>query len=113
QQVIIPRGLEWPAGEDAKEARVPRSVIPSDRRAPRDTLSSTSLGERETHRRPRVPHPPSPSLTRGWEAKDRVLGKEASRHDFNDLDGVVVEVEITEWPSPTETPRGAVYEMPR
>jgi ribonuclease R len=92
QQIIIPRGLEWPSGHEASETRVPRSAIPSDRRESRDPLSSTSSA-------------------RGWETKDRVLGKEASRHDFTDLNGVVVEVEITDWPSPTENPRGRVIEI--
>jgi ribonuclease R len=54
-----------------------------------------------------------PPLARAAEqtGRDRVLGKEALRHDFNDLDGVVVEVEITDWPSPTENPRGRVIKI--
>src|SRR5271166_6130346 len=43
---------------------------------------------------------------------DRVLGKEAARHsDWNDLEGVVVDVEITDWPTPTQNPRGRVFEI--
>ena len=42
---------------------------------------------------------------------DRVLGNEAARRvDWNDLEGVVVDVEITDWPSPTQSPRGRVIE---
>jgi len=43
---------------------------------------------------------------------DRVLGDEASRKtDWNDLEGVVVDVEITDWPTPTQNPRGRVIEI--
>jgi len=43
---------------------------------------------------------------------DRVLGDEASRHvQWDDLEGVVVDVEITDWPSPTQNPRGRVFEI--
>jgi ribonuclease R len=111
QQIIIPRGLEWPSGHDSTEGKPAAPFNPP-------------LVERKTSRKPRVPHPVTPSdrresrdplsstpSARGWEAKDRVLGKEVLRHDFNDLDGVVVEVEITDWPSPTENPRGRVIEI--
>jgi ribonuclease R len=43
---------------------------------------------------------------------DRVLGEEAARRsDWDNLEGVVVDVEITEWPSPTQNPRGRVVEI--
>ncbi len=43
---------------------------------------------------------------------DRVLGKEASRHAaWDDLENVVVDVEITDWPTPTQNPRGRVTEI--
>src|SRR5512146_2730070 len=42
---------------------------------------------------------------------DRVLGKEAKRKELNDLEGVVVDVEITEWPTATQNPRGRVVEI--
>jgi ribonuclease R len=43
---------------------------------------------------------------------DRVLGEEAARHaDLDDLEGVVVDVEITDWPSATQSPRGKVVEI--
>ncbi|QNI31979.1 VacB/RNase II family 3'-5' exoribonuclease [Alloacidobacterium dinghuense] len=41
----------------------------------------------------------------------RVLGEEAKRHHFDDLEGLVVDVEITEWPTPTRTARGRVIEV--
>ena len=43
---------------------------------------------------------------------DRVLGDEAThRTDWDDLEGVVVDVEITDWPTPTQNPRGRVIEI--
>jgi ribonuclease R len=42
----------------------------------------------------------------------RVLGEEARRSSgWDDLEGVVVDVEITEWPTPTQSPRGRVVEI--
>ncbi len=93
QQVIIPRGSEWPsdARPPAEKTREGRGTQPDAKQA-------------------RVPHPARPGLARGWE-KDRVLGTEARRREWSDLENVVVEVEITEWPSPTESPRGRVLEI--
>jgi ribonuclease R len=43
---------------------------------------------------------------------DRVLGEEAARRSaWDDLEGVVVDVEITDWPTPTQNPRGRVIEI--
>ena len=43
---------------------------------------------------------------------DRVLGDEAARRlEWDDLEGVVVDVEITDWPTPTQNPRGRVIEI--
>ena len=80
QEVIIPRGMEWPSGEPAAE--------PS-------------------------PHPHGKVKTprKRQQERDRVLGGEARRREWNDLEGLVVDVEITDWPSPTESPRGRVVEI--
>ncbi len=46
------------------------------------------------------------------QSVDRVIGDEAAVHaDWKDLDGVVVDVEITDWPSATQQPRGRVIEI--
>ena len=46
------------------------------------------------------------------KAKHRVIGDEAAVHtDWKDLDGIVVDVEITNWPSATQQPRGRVIEI--
>ncbi|MGA9687234.1 MAG: VacB/RNase II family 3'-5' exoribonuclease [Candidatus Sulfotelmatobacter sp.] len=53
----------------------------------------------------------SPTLSKKKSA-DRVLGDEAALHsDWNDLEGLVVDVEITDWPTPTQNPRGRVFEI--
>jgi ribonuclease R len=41
----------------------------------------------------------------------RVMGDEARRADWNDLENVVVDVEITDWPTATQNPRGRVVEI--
>src|SRR6266851_1537407 len=46
------------------------------------------------------------------QSVDRVIGNEAKVHtDRQDLEGVVVDVEITDWPSATQNPRGRVIEI--
>jgi ribonuclease R len=46
------------------------------------------------------------------KAKHRVIGSEAKVHaDWQDLEGLVVDVEITDWPSATQNPRGRVIEI--
>jgi ribonuclease R len=46
------------------------------------------------------------------KTQHRVIGSEAAVHnDWQDLEGVVVDVEITEWPSATQSPRGRVIEI--
>jgi ribonuclease R len=43
---------------------------------------------------------------------DRVLGDEAARRSqWDDLEGVVVDVELTDWPTPTQNPRGRIIEI--
>src|SRR5579859_2266616 len=54
---------------------------------------------------------PSPKDPRK-ESPHRVLGEEARRKkDWDDLENVVVEVEIIQWPSATQSPRGRVVEI--
>jgi ribonuclease R len=46
------------------------------------------------------------------KSRHRVLGEEAARHDdFTNLEGLVVDVEITDWPSATQSPRGRIVEI--
>jgi len=46
------------------------------------------------------------------ETLDRVLGEEVARRtEWDDLENMVVDVEITDWPSATQNPRGRVKEI--
>ena len=56
--------------------------------------------------------PGVPRASRLEKSVDRVLGEEAARRaEWDDLEGVVVDVEITDWPSATQNPRGRVVEI--
>ena len=86
-EIIIPPGLEYP---EAPVISVPPVVnsTPDKTQKPQGTQGS--------HRK----------------AQHRVIGEEAARRtDWPDLDGVVVDVEITDWPSATQNPRGRVIEI--
>ncbi len=49
---------------------------------------------------------------KGGKAVHRVLGEEVARRTaWPDLENVVVDVEITDWPTPTQDPRGRVVEI--
>jgi ribonuclease R len=53
--------------------------------------------------------PPEPAK---GDSQHRVVGKEAARlSDLTNLEGVVVDVEITHWPTATQNPRGRVVEI--
>src|SRR5579864_660176 len=50
--------------------------------------------------------------TQRKKSVDRVLGDEVARRtEWDDLEGVAVDAEITDWPSPTQSPRGRVIEI--
>jgi ribonuclease R len=86
QEVVIPPGMEYP-----DEVATPPSS---------SSVSSMSSGQAVGVSRPhgRSPH--------------RVLGEEAAwRAKWDDLENVVVDVEITDWPTATQNPRGRVVEI--
>ena len=81
QEIVIPPGMENPQS--------PVTYVP-----PVVKISSTA--------------PPKPQK----KSRDRVIGKEAAVHtNWRDLEGVVVDVAITDWPSATQQPRGRVIEI--
>src|SRR3954468_265821 len=83
QQIVIPHGMEYPE-EPSRDV---------SRTSQKKELRTTDDGRRTT-------------------SKHRVLGDEAARRsDWSDLDGVVVDVEITDWPTATQQPRGRVFEI--
>ncbi len=54
---------------------------------------------------------PEPSEAASRIEVDRVIGSEASRRPWEDLEGLVVDCEITDWPTTTKNPRGRVVEV--
>jgi ribonuclease R len=87
QEVVIPAGMEVPVA-----AQPPA--------APEETAG--------THAQKRAGDTPA---LRG-KSVDRVLGdKAAQRAEWNDLEGVIVDVEITDWPTPSQSARGRVVEI--
>src|SRR5579875_1422910 len=105
QPILIPRGMEWPEGNAPTHSQRKRmSGAPSfqtDSRSPdsaRQRRAALGMTLQEGQR-----HKPA--------SRDRVLGSEARRREWDDLGNVVVEAEITEWPSPTQNPRGRVIEI--
>jgi ribonuclease R len=82
-EIIIPPGMEYPKADE-------------------------ETGPSEVDRDLRAPTPKRPER----QSPHRVLGAEAQRKkDWSDLEGVVVEVEIVQWPSATQSPRGRVTEI--
>jgi ribonuclease R len=61
------------------------------------------------------PAPPETATAKGKaraKTVDRVLGEEAARREqLDDLEGGVVDVELTGWPTATQSPRGRVLEI--
>jgi ribonuclease R len=84
QEIVIPAGMEWPS------ATAGSSDVTDKKPQPQRTQRS--------QRRPK--------------SADRVLGNEAARRtEWSDLEGVVVDVELTDWPSATQNARGRVIEI--
>ena len=86
QQILIPPGMEYPE-EQSSGVSGSAGVSPAVPRASRPRQQKT-------------------------QSVDRVLGNEAARRtEWDDLEGVVVDVAITDWPSATQNPRGRVVEI--
>jgi ribonuclease R len=83
QEIVIPPGMEYPGQEaDASVSPVPAGL--------------------KKEIKPERPQ----------KSRHRVLGNEAARRSQrDDLENVVVDVEITSWPSATQNPRGKVVEI--
>ena len=97
QQIVIPRGMEEPSTAVGRRS----SVKPDDAKF---VANDSELNEQDV-KSPRESWPTTKS-------KHRVLGSEAARHaDWSDLENVVVDVEITDWPTATQNPRGRVIEI--
>ncbi len=102
QQIVIPHGMEHPSSSSV----VGRSSLEKARREGEGAQTSG----RDVARSSRIlPTTNDARPTAG--SKHRVLGNEAARHDWSDLENVVVDVEITDWPTATQQPRGRVVEI--
>src|SRR6195256_744159 len=114
-EIIIPPGMEYPKPEDAEGE--PSDDEPSDddrdQRRPSILVGPMSgapafAPQRVSAKDHKAPTPKYPTRS----SPHRVLGEEAQRKKtWDDLDGVVVEVEIVQWPSATQGPRGRVTEI--
>src|SRR5581483_7709999 len=96
QQIVIPHGMEYPEGPSHVVSR----VSPGSTRRTHHDARPASHSSSTTHD------------TRHTTSKHRVLGTEAARRaEWSDLENVVVDVEITDWPTATQQPRGRVVEI--
>ena len=99
QEIVIPPGMEIP------NVAPPSSAAVAGVSRPRPRAQADG----------KPPAPSGKSLLRARSqsnSRDRVIGEEAAVHaDWKDLDGIVVDVEITDWPSATQEPRGRVIEL--
>jgi ribonuclease R len=93
KEIIIPRGMEWPSGAEHPD---PDPHVRQERA--------------DAHAKPAAKRKVPPESTHKHD-RDRVYGKEAHRREWGDLEGVVVDVEITSWPSPADNPKGRVVEI--
>ncbi len=83
-EIIIPAGMEYPRQEEDEDGQ-----------------------DADEDRGPRKP---APKREHG-HGPHRVLGEEVKHKEWEDMEGVVVEVEITQWPSATQNPRGRVIDI--
>jgi ribonuclease R len=84
------------------------SVKPIDSKITMDIVVPTGMEYPET----KAAEDAEKGKKKGNKSADRVLGDEAARRsEWDDLEGVVVDVEITDWPTPTQNPRGRVVEI--
>ena len=109
-EIIIPPGMEYPKpedeeggpSEDDRDLRIDRGP-----RRPRLRMKIQYVAQPPSACAGKAPSPKHPTR----QSPHRVLGEEAQRKSWDDLENVVVEVEIIQWPSATQSPRGRVTEI--
>ncbi len=102
QQIVIPHGMEYPEAQGSMWGQPPR-LSGGGRPDLHDSDHRASL-----ERQPRA----AVATRADKKSRHRVLGDEAARRaDWSDLESVVVDVEITDWPTATQQPRGRVVEI--
>ncbi|HEY1525153.1 MAG TPA: RNB domain-containing ribonuclease [Candidatus Angelobacter sp.] len=137
-EIIIPPGMEYPKAEDeegsthyqdrgpqapspatshTRVAQPPSAVSSYQNRGPQTPgapsfAASNPADATSLHRPQRVGSKAPTQKYPGRSSPHRVLGEEAQRKKtWDDLENVVVEVEIIQWPSATQSPRGRVKEI--
>src|ERR1700675_992440 len=84
-------------------------VIPPGMEHPQSPVASTSVSSVPPVVKISPAEPPRPKKKR---SQDRGIGKEAAIHTTaHNLDSVVVDVDITDWPSENQNPRGRVIDI--
>jgi len=105
QQIVIPHGMEYP---EKQSSVVGRSSL-AEVTGPGVGSSATQKNTTSIRKVSRTTNDQRPTTS---PSKHRVLGEEvARRSDWSDLENVVVDVEITDWPTATQQPRGRVVEI--
>src|SRR5260370_35519945 len=117
EDLVIPHGMEYPGepwlvpspgsgraknGHSSSEGEEVEEVIGRNKETAKAKSESIKGFSRTTNDQRRTT----------VLSKHRVLGREsAPRRDWSDLENVVVDVEITDWPSATQNARGRVVEI--
>jgi ribonuclease R len=97
-EIVIPPGMENPKSLSVENAESPEK----ERKKSSSILAPPAV--RDSSGRARE--------LEGKQARHRVIGDQGARHTaWQNLDGLVVDVEITDWPSATQNPRGRVIEI--
>jgi ribonuclease R len=116
-EIIIPPGMEYPRAEEEDEEDGEQAPSPAEKSHVAQTLLPVPGQSHKKHQGKESDgshsdHPITGSSDHPMSSPHRVLGEEAQRtKQWDDLENVVVEVEITQWPSATQSPRGRVTEI--
>ena len=117
--IIIPQGMEYPRSPDEAPEEAKAEARTHEHRRAHEAAARGPEAEHHHHRQhesaehghhrasaPTAKHPHRPS-------PHRVLGEEARRREkeWDDLENVVVEAEIIQFPSATQNPRGRVIQI--
>src|SRR5882724_10549862 len=114
-EIIIPPGMEYPKAEDAEGEPSEGEPSDDDRDQRRPSILVGPMSGAPAFAPQRVSAKDHKAPTQKYPSRQsphRVLGEEAQRKKtWDDLENVVVEVEIVQWPSATQSPRGRVKEI--
>jgi ribonuclease R len=100
--IIIPQGMEYP--------RAPGEAEEDESQEHGADHRHHRKHEPEEHRHHRADQRRAPNQPRR-QTPHRVLGEEAKPREWDDLENLVVEAEIVQWPSATQNPRGRVTQI--